>query len=202
MGLRSILVGACVVALMAPAVPATAVDDRPTPEPVTIRTSQQAATAMQECPPDLQGCTSPREHVRKYKRGYYDRAGASISYSKPLKRKILAKAQTKWNRTKSRPWRSDRYRWRKFRNIDNCWASTYGDIRHACTTGPEKRAAARRGVWVKKVAFCGVQLVPVWFIKGAGQKAIAAIPGTVSPCGVRGSAGIEVVRYQTWSPHG
>lgn len=154
--------------------PASARPDTPGQQP-----ARQTAAAF-ECDADQQGCTSPREHVRKFKRGYYDRAGESVSYSKPLKRKILRKARWTWNRTKSRPWRSDRYRWRKFRNIDNCWASTYGDITHACTTRPEKRQAARRGVWVKKVAFCGSQLVPVWFVKGFAGRAIAALPGAVN----------------------
>lgn len=165
MGLRSILVAFCLGITVIAAVPANAADDRPdtTPEPVTIRSSQQAAAAM-ECPSDMPNCTrTPRQHRRAFRRGNYGYADELMGYPSSKLDKIITLARRSHNRKYRNNWtrRETRRHFNWFRRHDNCVLTKGGNI---C---PGRVRRSHR-VAIKKVAVCGGEIGLIWMSGGSG----------------------------------
>jgi hypothetical protein len=133
--------------------------------------------AAMECPPDLRGCTSPREHRRNFLDGKYGYAAKHIHYAKTIKRHFLRAARAVWRHKRSnKPWRNNRYRWRRFTAGDRCIVSTYGTRTNTCIQ-QQREAFNRYNVVLKKVVVCGAQLIPEFRLKKVADRLLAAIPG-------------------------
>lgn len=135
------------------------------------------AVQAMECPPDLRGCTTPREHVRNYKAGNYGYARKDIFYGRAIRRQILRVAKAVYQRRDMR-WEGNRIEWRAYIVIDRCIVSTYGTRTNTCIQ-QQNEDFKRYNVVLKKIMICGSMFIPVFRIKGLTDKILTAIPGGV-----------------------
>jgi hypothetical protein len=153
---------------MSPALPASARPDQPqAPTPVAIRSSAQAAAAM-ECDADQQGCTRPREYARKFRQGRYGkyRARRDLNWPRTLRRRAT-NAIIRKSRAFTRHER--RAAWRSVSNHDTCVVPQFqGDvISHPnwdCTSARrlKKRRLSNADVHVLNLAGSGWMILLAW----------------------------------------
>lgn len=135
------------------------------------------AIQAMECPPDLRGCTTPREHVRNFKAGNYGYARKDILYGRMIKRRMLDVARAVFRR-RGMHWEGNRVEWREYIVIDRCIVSTYGTRTNTCIQ-QQNEDFKRYNVVLKKVMVCGSMFIPIFRIKGLTDKLLTAIPGGV-----------------------
>jgi hypothetical protein len=117
-----------------------------------------------ECPPDMRGCTRPREYARKFRSGAYGRAPWRYGYPKRIQG-ALVRAIMRKRRVNSR-----KRAWRQFADHDTCIVPGHaGEYGWNCRGG--------------NLHWRGISNTEVRVIKISGQTWIGLLGGLTGPAG-------------------